>query len=190
MKTKKILLSFVSIIGLCFSGVTLNSCGKSPSVNDLIFLPIIEEGKIGFSEYVVYGRKSSSSTDIIIPSKYNGMPVTIIGDDAFAGCSSLESITIPRSINEIGESAFAGCDKLENITIPNGVTSIDKGTFEGCYSLKMITIPKSVTTIDYAAFAGCSSLRVIVYKGTIKQWINVDIAEWNQCLTNATVVFR
>ena len=167
MKTKKILLSFVSIISLWFSGVTLNSCGKSPSINDLIFLPITEEGKIGFSEYEVYGKKSISSTDIIIPSKYNGITVT-----------------------EIGSRAFAGCGSLESIVIPNGVTSIGGAAFADCYSLKTITIPRSVTTIDYAAFARCSSLRVVFYKGSAKRWANIDIYGLNQCLTDATIVFK
>ena len=38
--------------------------------------------------------------------------VTAIGDDAFADCSSLTTVTIPSSVTSIGDNAFGGCDSL------------------------------------------------------------------------------
>ena len=68
------------------------------------------------------------SGDIVIPesitfdnSKYS---VTSIGDEAFAYCRSLTSVTIPNSMTSIGYRAFASCRSLTSITIPNSVTSI------------------------------------------------------------------
>ena len=87
--------------------------------------------------YSVSGR-DSYSTSIVIPSKYNGKPVTIIDGGAFRGCSNLSQISIPSSVTTIYSSAF-----------------------EGCSSLSKITIPKSVTTIDYEIFSDCSSLETI-----------------------------
>ena len=37
---------------------------------------------------------------------------TVIGPGAFANCSELESISLPRDCRTIGDKAFYGCDKL------------------------------------------------------------------------------
>ena len=97
---------------------------------------------------LILGCKSS-----IIPNS-----VTSIGNSAFSGCSSLESVTIPDGVTYIGEDAFSGCSSLTSITIPNSITSIRHSAFEGCSSLTSITIPNSVTSIGNSAFEGCSSL--------------------------------
>ena len=84
--------------------------------------------------------------------------VIAIGDDAFKGCSSLASVTIPISVTAIGNCAFKGCSSLASVTIPNSVTGIGYCAFKGCSSLASATIPNSVTEIGLHAFQGCSSL--------------------------------
>ena len=64
----------------------------------------------------------------------------------------LKSITIGNSITEIGNNVFAGFTTLESVTIGNSVTTIGERAFENCSSLKSIDIPESVTLISNIAF--------------------------------------
>ncbi len=55
--------------------------------------------------------------------------VTGIGNKAFAGCTQLDSINIPESIETIGIEAFANCTGTVSIVIPNTVDSIGYNAF-------------------------------------------------------------
>lgn len=101
----------------------------------------------------------SSLTSITIPDS-----VVSIGGFAFNGCRSLTSITIPESVTSIGDCAFYGCSSLTSITIPEGVTLIGDDAFRNCSSLTSITIPEGVFSIEYGAFYGCSSLENVYCK--------------------------
>jgi hypothetical protein len=53
---------------------------------------------------------TGTERNVRIPSQINGLPVTSIGDSAFAG-NILTSVTIPNSVTFIGGRAFdAGVD--------------------------------------------------------------------------------
>jgi hypothetical protein len=128
--------------------------------SDSEFAYPVEGGNIYIYENTLaYADSEITSADI--PSKFNNMDVTRIGNSAFNGCSNLTSVTIPDSVTSISGFAFQGCSSLTSITIPDGVTSIAGFTFEGCSSLTSITIPNNVTSIGNSAFAGCSSLTSI-----------------------------
>ena len=93
--------------------------------------------------------------------------MTSVGQDAFRGCSSLTSLTIPNSVTSIEGYAFEGCTGLTSVTIPNSVTSIGFDAFEGCSGLTSITIPNSVTSIGSEAFRGCSGLTSITIGNSV-----------------------
>ncbi len=100
-----------------------------------------------------------------IPSNMNGHPVTSIGGEAFLG-SDVKSVIIPNGVTSIGISAFEGCLSLESITIPTTVEYIGKAAFKDC-GLKSITIPNGITSIEYETFQGCSNLESIVIPNSV-----------------------
>ena len=61
--------------------------------------------------------------------------MTLIGWNAFDGCSGLTSVTIPNSVTSIGQNAFTECSGLTSVTIGNSVTSIGYGAFDNCPEL-------------------------------------------------------
>ena len=85
--------------------------------------------------YSVTGYEGTD-TEVIIPETYRGLPVTVIAENAFAGQSTVTSVTIQDGVTSIGGSAFSGCISLTSITIPNSVTSIGGHAFSDCDNLQ------------------------------------------------------
>ena len=67
---------------------------------------------------------SQESGDVTIPGSIAGLPVKVIGPNAFSNKYYLTSVTIPDSVSSIGDGAFQSCSSLTSLTIPNSVTSI------------------------------------------------------------------
>ncbi len=133
--------------------------------------------------YCVSGIGTFTGTELIIPSVYDNMPVTSIGNYAFYGCSQLKSIMLPYGVKSIGIETFYDCTSLISVTIPDSVTSIDGGAFYHC-PIETATIPalavkyiknselKTVVitsgfSIGESAFSGCSKLTSITMPDTM-----------------------
>ena len=120
----------------------------------------------------------SYSGEVIIPQSvaYNKKTysVTSIGDEAFAHCYDLTSVTIPESVTTIGESAFYYCSGLTEVMIPNSVTSIGSEAFAYCNGLTSVTIGNSVTSIGNYAFVLCNGLESIKSYATIPPAIEAN----------------
>ncbi len=95
---------------------------------------------------------------VLIPPEFEGVPVTEIGDYAFASCNQVTRIVIPDGVTTIGKEAFADCSSLESIHIADSVVSINEGAFKQCTSLVSVDLPIGLTVIEEYVFADCSSL--------------------------------
>ena len=78
----------------------------------------------------------------VIPSALNGIPIKLIGHDAFHS-SLIETITIYAEITKIGSHAFFNCSRLKSIQIPSTVIEIGWRAFMGDNSLTQIFIEGS-----------------------------------------------
>ncbi|MBQ9766205.1 MAG: leucine-rich repeat protein [Lachnospiraceae bacterium] len=87
--------------------------------------------------------------------------VVAIGDSAFNGCDTMESIELPQSLIAM-DAAFMYCTALKEIAIPNGVRGVLSG-FEGCTSLEKVVLSSGITDIGEWCFAGCTNLKEIVF---------------------------
>lgn len=97
--------------------------------------------------------KTQSLTDYIVKEG-----TEIICNDAFSGCESINTITLPNTIKHIGESSFYYCENLESIVIPDGLQSIGDWAFRGCTNLHSITLPYTIKSIGKESFIGVNNI--------------------------------
>ncbi len=107
-------------------------------------------------------------SSIVIPSS-----IIESDQDAFLGCTGLETIIFLGSFDEWISIAFANdnaspmcnCDHIEikgakdTVTLSSNITKIPAGAFKGT-SIKHIKIPASVTYIGEEAFENCTELEI------------------------------
>ena len=111
--------------------------------------------------------------DLVIPESVQGQPVVMICADAFSGCQSLRSVSIPRTVQEledgeytldnftyVSHGAFASCPALASVYIPEDsvLSYIGKCSFTDCASLASIDLPTSVRTLAMSCLENCASL--------------------------------
>ena len=80
---------------------------------------------------------------------------TYISGNTFAYCIDLSIISMPKTLS-ISTSAFYGCSKLLEVSFPS-CTFIGANAFIGCESLSAISFPECIS-ISRSAFYNCSAL--------------------------------
>ena len=138
-------------------------CGYQPGTNGLQYT-LNGNG----DAYAVSGIGQASG-DIVIASIYNGLPVTEIAAQAFAGVTKITAVDIPESVTVIGAHAFRACTGIRALEIPGGITEIDESVFSMCENLQSVTFlppteggESEITEIGQWAFRGCKNLTSIV----------------------------
>lgn len=90
-------------------------------------------------EYKITGY-NGNATELIIPSSFNGLPVTEIGEEAFYNSSfkfHFTSLTISEGIERIGKMAFGLCEEITNMEIPKSVIYIGSAAFGSCNPMQV-----------------------------------------------------
>ena len=100
------------------------------------------------------------------------------------------SYEVPVGVTSIGGFAFAGAWKLTAITLPDGLKSIDDWVFRFSHNITSIVLPESLTNVGFNAFEKCNGLTTVYYGGTEDQWKVITIADGNEALRNAKIIFE
>lgn len=120
-----------------------------------------------YNEWIVKGVYGEPAV-VNVPPMVNGMPIMGVAPHAFAGLKSLRRVTLPDTVSTIGEEAFADCTELESITFGAGLTLLDKGCLRNCTALFDVTLPEKLREIGREAFANCSRLEQVKLNGGVE----------------------
>lgn len=122
---------------------------------------------------VAYIKSSSSTaTSVTIPASVTvnniTYKVTSIAASAFKNNKKLAKVTIGKNVTMMGANAFSGCSKLKTVILPSGsaLTAIGEKAFYQCTALTKITIPVKVKTIGNQAFYRCKKLKTVTIQTT------------------------
>ncbi|MDE6504661.1 MAG: leucine-rich repeat domain-containing protein [Clostridia bacterium] len=119
------------------------------------------------NEYSVVGVGTATDSVLIIPPKYNGLPVYAVGYNAFNGCTQLTRVIMPdfsSAFCAFGEYAFANCPNLTSVELPSTLKELYRGNFENCVNLKSIELPEALTHIGDDAFVNCGITELYIPK--------------------------
>ncbi len=131
----------------------------------------------GNKYYSVTGIGECKDTVIVIPSEYNGLPVTRIATKAFSESDiakhedrkRIERVYIPESVTSIAHHAFSECEALTSIRLPDSLKTLDSNAFEGCTGVTALYLGQNIEKISKSAFEDCKNISVVYLPASLKE---------------------
>ena len=90
---------------------------------------------------LLYDDSIAFGSNIYVPASRNGIPVTVIGENAYYG-KDMKLVSISGNITAIEDNAFAQCPMLRSVIIPESVKKLGK-TFTATFSPDELQISAS-----------------------------------------------
>ena len=173
-------LIMVLMVAIGFAVYFLFPAQPAPSTaeNEYPWFEIFD-GTLYFHEDLYTGDR-----ELIVPDTVDGQTVTSLSLDCFADCDTLDTVTLPETLEKIQDGAFRDCDALRGIMIPESVFFIGNNSFENCPALEAVCISGVPSYVGQDAFVDCQNLRYIYFNGYNEQWVNL----YNEFLTPYTYV--
>ena len=101
-----------------------------------------------------------------------------IGDEAFKGCKSLVTATVPASCTVLGKEAYMDCTNLKTANMP-GVNEMGESCFENCPSMTTVSLSREgLVTIPRRAFYGCRGLMSLEIPDCV---VNIEAEAFRGC---------
>lgn len=163
----------------------------------------------GAADYANNAKYVPTTLKTVVVAGYQYHPIDqgngcTIRNNAFYGCSYIESITVENA--SISSYAFQDCTRLKSITIgrfdnvsTDSFVTINNYAFKGCTSLNTVVFgnfenskaPNYQLTIYQNAFNGSATIANVYYAGTAEEWQNIAIvATGNEAFTAATIHYN
>lgn len=98
-------------------------------------------------------------TDLVIPEKLGGLPVTEVDLDLDA--RAITGLTFPNSMKTIKEWSFSWFTSLKKVVLNDGITVIEEGAFARSTQIETLSLGKNLKTIGDDAFINCSKITEI-----------------------------
>ncbi|MBD5530094.1 MAG: leucine-rich repeat domain-containing protein [Lachnospiraceae bacterium] len=105
--------------------------------------------------------KSSRYKYMLIPADINGVPVRVVGEEAFAGMD-IQGLGLPDTLTIVEAGAFENC-ALEKLEFPDGPLSIEERAFAGNGELWTALIPDARTVLAEGVFEDCRDGFLLCY---------------------------
>ncbi|MCR5388434.1 MAG: leucine-rich repeat domain-containing protein [Lachnospiraceae bacterium] len=144
-------------------------------------------GNAGLTSVVMQGNAATSGSKNTT-STHPGL--LKIGDQAFYGCPSLTTVTVPNTVTSMGQQVFGDCPRLSSITVTAGnqhyisydgvLYEYNGGSTYGTYTLVQYPVGKvgsifaapsdiatRITAIGTGAFSGSLQLETIELPGSV-----------------------
>ena len=111
----------------------------------------------------IYGATGILSTLSKAQVETDYSAVSTLPDTLSIDKSSITKIVLPMDASVIGSNAFDGCSNITSVKFANSYTTIKAKAFNGCTSLSSVVIPNTARTIASDAFTGVPA---VTYDGT------------------------
>lgn len=137
------------------------------SIFNFAILPALNGGFMGGSKTVDGVNYRTENGYIVLSEKVdkNDIPADFEVPGEIAG----------KPVKEI-KDALKYTD-IKTLTIGEGVEIIGDNAFTSCRDLKTVSLPASITKIGSDAFFSCDNVESFTFRGTVKQWESIDIAD-------------
>ena len=164
--------------------------GKNYVVQDGVLVSCIgqadENGVYVVPETITMIGESAFAGDTSLKEVVIGSNVKTIGSGAFQYCTSLKKVTIAEGVETFGSHAFANCEKLEEVALPSTVTALGESAFLNCASLETISLVH-IRRIGEAAFNNCISLENVELSSELEK---IEPWAFSQCTALESVSFE
>lgn len=155
-----------------------------PSVDYTKYLRFkLNNDEQSYTAYVSNFGYNGPGTELVIPSHYEGLPVTIV-KDLHLSDSDVERVVLPDTVIELGNYAFSN-SKVKEVVFSKNLQEIGDCVFSGCVNLTHVELPEGLKIIGASAFRNTSLVKIVL-PSTVEE-MGMDCFADLKLLTEATI---